>query len=186
MPRRKSNDSQRQYGTKKSPRIEQLFLDALTSGKSPTYAAQMAGISRISAYLWRNKDASFKKRWEEAVEAGVDKLEDEAHRRATDGTLRPVFQGGIEVGQVREYSDNLMTLMLRGRRSHVYNADRTVNLNDITPRTNIEEIDARILAILGLAVKGRAARIVGVAGSDDPLLIEEDGTRDARSSRRDG
>src|SRR5271155_5157904 len=55
--------------------------------------------------------------WAEAVEAGVDLLEQEALRRAREGVDRPAFQGGVCVGMVREYSDTLMAMLLSGRRA---------------------------------------------------------------------
>lgn len=127
---RPNNNSPRQYGEKRSPKTEQVFLNALATGKSPTFAAQAADISRQTAYDWREKDQDFARRWHDAVEAGVDKLEDEAHRRAVQGCNRPVFQGGIEVGQICEYSDTLMVLMLKGRRSKVYNTDRVEHVGE--------------------------------------------------------
>jgi hypothetical protein len=40
-------------------------------------------------------------------------LEDEAKRRACNGVLKPVFQGGKKVGVVREYSDTLLIFLLK-------------------------------------------------------------------------
>lgn len=149
MPRKgEKADSPRQFGAKKSPRIEQLFLDALAEGKSPTYAAEAAGISRASAYEWRNADESFAARWLEAADQGIDKMEDEAHRRAVHGVERPVFQGGIEVGRVQEYSDSLMTLMLKGRRGKVYNTDRVEHTGEggkpIAHSVEVEFVSAKV------------------------------------------
>lgn len=149
MPRKgEKADSPRQFGTKKSPRIEQLFLDALAEGKSPTYAAMAAGIDRTTAYYWRNEDESFAARWLEAADQGIDKMEDEAHRRAVHGVERPVFQGGIEVGRVQEYSDSLMTLMLKGRRGKVYNTDRVEHTGEggkpIAHSVEVEFVSAKV------------------------------------------
>lgn len=43
-------------------------------------------------------------------------MEDEAFRRAVNGTEKPVYQGKELVGHVREYSDTLMIFMLKARR----------------------------------------------------------------------
>ena len=92
------------------------FLGELRDGKSVTAACKAAGISRSAAYDWRNDDAAFGKTWDEALEAGTDRLEDEAHRRAVEGVERPVFQQGRQVGSVREYSDTLLLALLKARR----------------------------------------------------------------------
>lgn len=43
----------------------------------------------------------------------VERMENEARRRAVEGTLRPVFHGGAQVGEVREYSDTLLIFLLK-------------------------------------------------------------------------
>jgi len=49
-----------------------------------------------------------------------DALEDEAIRRAHDGTMKPVFHGGKKVGEVREYSDKLLIFLLKGCKPEKY------------------------------------------------------------------
>jgi hypothetical protein len=41
-----------------------------------------------------------------------------------EGVEKPVYQGGVMVGTVTEYSDTLLGLMLRGKRPKVYNTAR--------------------------------------------------------------
>lgn len=113
-------------GSKKSPERIKLFLDMLAMGKSPAYACKSADLGYTTVQEWRREDPEFAAQWAEAVEQGVDLLEDEARRRAYEGCERPVFQGGIEVGRVTEYSDTLMTVLLKGRRKKVF-ADRIEN-----------------------------------------------------------
>jgi hypothetical protein len=107
----------------RAPEVTELhkerFIKALSSGKSPTYAAEQAEVSRSMAYIWRAEDPEFAKAWKNAAAEGIDRIEDEAHRRAVEGVARPVFQGGQKVGEITDYSDGLMTLLLRGRRPDV-------------------------------------------------------------------
>src|SRR5579883_342376 len=95
-------------------------LAALAAPGSVSRAARLAGVPRRTAYDWRAADEAFGKAWDEALERGTDVLEDEAVRRASEGTLRPVFQGGKKVGTVREYSDLLLIFMLKARRPDKY------------------------------------------------------------------
>jgi hypothetical protein len=62
--------------------------------------------------------------WDDAVEVGTQRLEDEAIRRATEGWEEPVYQRGELVGHVRRYSDALLMFLLRGRRPEVYGERR--------------------------------------------------------------
>lgn len=104
------------HGTKRSEVRIVKFLSVLAMGWSPTAAAVAAGISRITAYEWRKNDPEFAQRWADAIEQGTDCLEDEAVRRANEGVEKPLLFQGDVVALVREHSDTLMTLMLKGRR----------------------------------------------------------------------
>jgi hypothetical protein len=81
-----------------------------------TRSCKIAEVGRTTAYLWRNSDNDFAKAWDAALERGTDALEDEAVRRGHEGTEKPVYQGGKLVGTVREYSDTMLTIMLKARR----------------------------------------------------------------------
>lgn len=99
-----------------SPELRELILEALAATARLDDICYQLNIGRQTLYRYRDRDPEFKKLWDEAIEAGNDALEDEAVRRAKDGTLKPVYQGGILVGHVREYSDSLMQFLLKGRR----------------------------------------------------------------------
>jgi hypothetical protein len=47
-------------------------------------------------------------------------MEQEAIRRGQHGVEKPVFQGGKEVGAVREFSDTLLIFMLKSRKPETY------------------------------------------------------------------
>lgn len=96
------------------------FLEHLEKGFSVTMACKSVGIARSTVYAHRKANADFAAEWEDAVEAGIDLLEDEALRRAKDGTERPVYHQGVQVGTIREYSDRLLELLLRARRPEKY------------------------------------------------------------------
>lgn len=65
---------------------EQAFLAALAAGKSVAAAAAAAGVARRTAYNWRDSDAAFAAAWDEAFEAGTDRLEDLALQAAEAGS----------------------------------------------------------------------------------------------------
>jgi hypothetical protein len=96
------------------------FLETLRRTANITSAASSAGIERTTAYLARNTHPDFSAAWDEAIEIATDALELEARRRAMDGWDEPVFQGGMNVGTVRKYSDRLLEMQLYAHRPAKY------------------------------------------------------------------
>lgn len=104
-------------GTPLTTKQKSDFLNKLVmTGGNVTRAAKVAGISRSTAYAHRNEDADFALAWDEAIEAGVDELEQEIRRRALKGTRKPVYHKGKVVGYIREYSDSLAMFIMKRRR----------------------------------------------------------------------
>lgn len=115
--------------TRQRARDRELFLVELSTHGVVTFAAAVVGISRTTAYEWRNQDKAFAAAWDAAIEESTDRLEYEAVRRAVDGCDRPVFYQGEKCGDVREYSDTLMVLLLKARRPAAYREQRQVELS---------------------------------------------------------
>lgn len=120
---------------KRSRQVEEAFFDGLRGGWSISNSALAAGIHERTVRRWKADSSAsgqtdgsylddFSTRWNAAYETGVDKLEDAAIRRAVEGVEKPVYQGGVLVGSVTQYSDTLLGLMLRGKRPKVYNTGR--------------------------------------------------------------
>lgn len=132
------------------------FLQTLEETASVTKACEVSGLPRRTAYNWRGADEQFAKDWDAAVERGTDALEDEAVRRAREGTLRPVFYEGKVCGHVREFSDTLLIFMLKARRPEKYRersevkhtGGMTVNMRQQLANLPQDDLDAieRILA----------------------------------------
>lgn len=96
--------------TEKHWRIK--FLDALRLHGMVTQAAIEAGIHRNTAYFERQRDPIFAQEWADALDRGVDMLEDVAKKRAYDG------------------SDTLLIFLLKAHRPQKYrDTIRTVTLN---------------------------------------------------------
>lgn len=123
------------FAGKRSPAMEEAFLDGLRAAWSVTKSAWCVGIDTQTVYNWRNasinskqEDGSYKDdfypRWLRADQDGVDRLEDEATRRSVEGVEKPIYQTGVMVGTVTEYSDTLLMLKMRGKRPETYNTER--------------------------------------------------------------
>lgn len=112
------------------------FLEALRQVPVVQHACDCAGINRATAYAARKGDQEFAKAWDDAMESGVDRAEQEAFRRAVKGYEEPViFQGRVAKVRdpetkkmvpltIRKHSDQLLVTILKGRRKAVY-AERT-------------------------------------------------------------
>lgn len=106
-------------------RARDAFLTELTQRGNVSAAAAAAGLARHTFYEWRAKDATFAAAWDEALETAIDAMELEARRRAVEGIEKPLIgrvgkdQDGI-ITVVREYSDSLMTLLLKAHRPDKY------------------------------------------------------------------
>lgn len=105
---------------KLTPKRLQKFIDLVCEDANVTKAAQALNVSRQQLYEHRRHDEAFAARWDEAVEMGINKLEEEAYRRAYEGTYEPVFHLGAVCGYVRKYSDTLLMFMLNGAKPEKY------------------------------------------------------------------
>jgi hypothetical protein len=92
------------------------FLEQLRRHGNVSRAAQAIGRPRHTMYLYRQNHPDFGAEWDQAVDEFVDTLETEAARRAAIGVDRPVYQGGKQVGTVKEYSDRLLEFLLDRKR----------------------------------------------------------------------
>jgi hypothetical protein len=96
------------------------FCAALAETCNVGKACAAVGISRQTAYVWREERPEFAAAWDKALRVGVSALEDEAHRRAFEGTDEPVFHQGAECGSVRKYSDTLAIFLLKAHNPEKY------------------------------------------------------------------
>jgi hypothetical protein len=101
--------------TKQTDERVELFLATLSQGGTVTAAAEKANIGRRTIYDWKESDPEFAAQFEDAYQRGIAVLEEEAVRRAYHGTERPIFQKGVQVGSVKEFSDSLLMFLLKSR-----------------------------------------------------------------------
>jgi|TARA_R110002020_G_scaffold166144_5_gene353992 hypothetical protein len=96
------------------------FIEALRTIPVVRLACERAGISRKTAYQWRERDENFRQRWDEALADGIDVLEAQAHARARNG------------------SDRLLEFLLKNLRRRVYGDKVGV---DVSGSLTVEEVD---------------------------------------------
>jgi hypothetical protein len=107
--------------------LQDRFIQTLEDTCSPKDAAAAVGISRRLAFDYKAKNATFKARWDRAIEVALDALLDEAYRRACIGVNEPVIHQGRLATQVdkttgeekiltvRKHSDRLLEVLLKFR-----------------------------------------------------------------------
>jgi hypothetical protein len=68
------------------------FIETLAVQGTVLHAAQAAGISRWTAYRWRQDDREFASGWDEAMETAVDAVESVLYQKALSGdTISMIF-----------------------------------------------------------------------------------------------
>lgn len=93
-----------------------LFLAALRLCPNVRLACEAAAVSRGVVDAARDREPAFAAEWAEAMAEGVDLLHACVWQRATEGVLRPIYQGGVRVGYETVYSDKLAIELLRAHR----------------------------------------------------------------------
>ena len=103
------------------------FIEALLDTGSVKAAAHAVNMAPEGAYMLRRAAgaASFRKAWQQALAAGVQRLEDIAMERALNGTEEPVYSYGKLVGTRRVHNDRLLMFLLRNRAPARFAATQT-------------------------------------------------------------
>ena len=121
MPRLKRRRSRASAGRPDlTPKALNSFLMHLGRTGSVTFAAARASLPRRALYKRRAADETFAGQWEEALQLGVDRLQDDAMRRALQGTQRAVFRNGRQVGSVQQFDNRLLQFLLKAHRPETY------------------------------------------------------------------
>ncbi len=140
----------------RSRKKKRAFLAALAAtGGRVGEAAKAVGFTDTS-YLrkCRREDEDFAEAWDHAMEAGTDKLVDEAVRRAVDGTHDPIYYKGEVCGYKLNYSDTMLMFLIRGQRPDTYRENARggeINMNfgiAVMPMTAPNEADWQARAML--------------------------------------
>ena len=97
----------------KRDRQKKRFIETLEAQSTVLHAAKAAGISRWTAYRWRQEDLEFADQWDEALENAVDVVENSLYQKAVSGDTicmifylkahRPIYRDrlNIDIEQVR-------------------------------------------------------------------------------------
>jgi hypothetical protein len=174
-----TRENQQMYNRRK-----RIFLKALAETGSVSRAAKIAGVSLRRPAEWRSVDPAFAQEWEDAMEQAADKLEAEAWRRAVEGVDEPVVSMGQIVRNqdgsmltMRRYSDQLLTMLLRGAKPDKYGPQSL----QATPLENLGIMMVLEKMAHDPELAGRAAHYVGLI--DAPGTVESDAGGPGEDSR---
>jgi hypothetical protein len=96
------------------------FLAALEYTGMVSEACAMVGISRQTAYVERQRNEEFAVAWSNVDERVIERLEQEAFRRAHHGVPRLIVSAGKKLGTEQQYSDGLLQFLLKAKRPEKY------------------------------------------------------------------
>lgn len=114
--------------------VQALFLNEFAKTHSLVKAMKVSGLSSLREVEdWKAADTSqdgygFRGAMAEAQAILADRIESAAFERAVTGWDEPVFQGGIEVGTKRKYSDSLMQTLLEASLPEKYGSKAAASM----------------------------------------------------------
>ena len=91
------------------------FIETLAAQGTVSHAAQAAGVSRNTAYRWREDDREFAACWDEAHEKAVDAVERSLYQKAVSGDTvcmifylkahRPIYRDRMNIDLKQVHSE---------------------------------------------------------------------------------
>lgn len=113
--------------------LQQAILDELGRHGRQGLACTRVGITKMYLYNMRRRDDEFDAACHEAIQVGLQELEDAAIERSVEGWEEPVFHMGMQCGTKQKFSDSLTMFMLQGAYPEKYRARSEVNVNSNAP-----------------------------------------------------
>lgn len=98
---------------------KQDFLANLAATANVRASIRATGMSESAVYRLRQRSPDFRAQWGVALREGYARLELMLLERAMNGTKKPVFHAGQQIGQIIEYSDRLALTLLSVHRDTV-------------------------------------------------------------------
>lgn len=83
-------------------------------------ACRTIKITRPAVTYWRDTDEDFAAAMDAIKEVWIEGMEEELDRRAFEGVIKDIYYKGEVVGQLREYSDNLLMFRMKALRPEMY------------------------------------------------------------------
>lgn len=134
-----------------SPGVRAAFLAELARHGIIGKAAAAVGVSRSTVDRYRREFPEFAEQYAEALENGIDQIEDAGFDRAVNGVERAVYHRGEQVGTEIHYSDAVLMFLLERKRYK-----NTVRTELATPDGPLQVTDPAKKASMLEAILNRA------------------------------
>lgn len=142
LPRRNSPGPKIKF----TPELQDLFLRVFSECNSIRQAAIAVKIDSKTVYNHKRDNPEFAEKLKAAEAEVLDKLEEEAYRRAVKGVKKPVYYQGALVGYELTYSDKLLEMLLRGRAKDKYGNTSSVKVEgSIEHNVTVESVKEKLL-----------------------------------------
>lgn len=145
-------------------RKQERFLAELAATCNVAASCRAVKMSDQSVYRLRQRSPEFRAGWEAALCEGYARLEMMMLERMLNGTVKPVFHGGKQVGEVTEYPNAVALQLMRQHAPAVRAASQPVS----------DEEAAAMRAELAARLDEMAARLAATAVGD----AQDDGDGD--------
>ena len=121
------------------------FIRVLESTGVVATAAKAAGMTVSGAYRHREKNDSFKRKWDAAKNATeierIEEAEDAAFQRGVRGWEEPILYNGRQVGTKRKYSDRCLQLWLMAKNPSQWSEQHRTEIGaTVTVKTEVVEM----------------------------------------------
>ncbi len=140
---------------------KRVMLASVAATGNISEACRRAEIERSTHYRWMEADEQYALSFRQAEQTAIDAMEQEAWRRAVEGTVEPVVSAGKHVTDIRRYSDTLLIFLLKGARPGKYRdrVDVTVDVTkmagEVAEQYGLDK-DEIIAEAMALIEKGKA------------------------------
>ena len=149
-----------------------LFLRQLKSHGLINTAATTAGVSRRTVDRLREASAEFDYAVEDALEAAADELEMEARRRAVEGVEKGVYYQGDRVDTEVQYSDSLLTTLLKAKRADEFAERKQITGAGGAPLTVVVRSFGDAEGAAPQPAVSSSSRAVASATGEDPGIVD--------------
>jgi len=141
----------RKWTPKLVKELKQVFCRSYARHGIISDGTVAAGITYRTYHKWRKDDELFNEDCKTAEAMANDLMEREARRRAIDGFERPIIYQGEVTGEYTDFSDALLTTLMKGNKPEKYK-ERTQHSGQIgRPLTLDEETKEDVVSsILGM------------------------------------
>jgi hypothetical protein len=134
-----------------SRELKMVFLRAFARHGIISDGTLAAGITYRTFYRWRKEDETFNEDCKTAVTMANDLMEREARRRGVEGFERPIIYQGEITGEYTDYSDALLTTLMKGNKPEKYKERTQLSGSVGRPMTLDEETKEDVVSsILGM------------------------------------